>query len=147
MHDHYTARPWLHFNWDAFDGGMLMQRTVLLAFGMPVRCCFTIRGASLYCCANVGAALVLLVQDQGVTFLWWYGVCLSNVGTPQTGRLLNGALGPHREKMSMPCASSQALNASWVDHHMGNLFVKASNAEEKQKFLLYVSVHVRQHEL
>ena len=71
-----------------------------------------------------------------------------HVGSPQTGRLLNGALGPRRKiNLGMPCASSKALNASWVDHRMGTPFFKPSNAEEKPLFVLYVSVVVRQHEL
>ena len=46
--------------------------------------------------------------------------------------------------LGMPQTSSKLLHASWVDHHMGNLFLKASNAEEEQILLHYVSVFVRQ---
>ena len=43
------------------------------------------------------------------------------LGSPQMGRFLNGALGPHREiNLGMPCTSSRALEGSWVGHQVGS---------------------------
>ena len=59
---------------------------------------------------------------------------LLKLGTPQT-RLLNGAPGPTKKiNLGMPCTSAKLLKFHGLAIKWAIFLLKASNAEEKQKF-------------